>query len=118
MKFLCDVHISYKLCKYLVSQEHECIHINQILEKWHTPDNIICQYADANDFVVITKDEDFRNSHIFRNTPKKLIRIILGNISNQLMLTLFEKYLPLLQSMENEESFFVEIGNSFVLYPE
>ena len=88
-----------------------------ILEKWHTPDNIICQYADANDFVVITKDEDFRNSHIFRNTPKKLIRIILGNISNQLMINLFEEYSPLLQTLENEETFFVEIGSSFVLYP-
>ena len=117
MKFLCDVHISYKLCKYLTSQGYECIHVNMILEKWHTPDNIICQYADANDFVVITKDEDFRNSHIFRDTPKKLIRIILGNISNQLMINLFEEYSPLLQTLENEETFFVEIGSSFVLYP-
>jgi predicted nuclease of predicted toxin-antitoxin system len=118
MKFLCDVHISYKLCKFLESKDFECIHINKVLEKWHTPDNIICQYADANDFVVITKDEDFRNSHIFRNTPKKLIRIILGNISNKLMLDLFDEYLPLIQSLENEQSFFVEIGSSFVIYPD
>ncbi len=71
MKFLCDVHISYKLCKYLITNGYSCIHINSILDKWHTTDNDICRYADAKDYVVITKDKDFRGSHIFRKTPKK-----------------------------------------------
>lgn len=60
MKFLIDVHLSISLAKFL-NKQHECnaIHINQILEKWHTPDASICKYADENDFVVITKDFDF-----------------------------------------------------------
>ncbi|WP_409049702.1 DUF5615 family PIN-like protein [Runella sp. MFBS21] len=33
--------------------------------------------------MVVTKDEDFRNSFFLQHTPRKLIRIILGNISNQ-----------------------------------
>jgi len=36
MKFLCDVHIPIKLAKFLISKNHHCIHVNTILEKWHT----------------------------------------------------------------------------------
>jgi len=32
MKFLCDVHISIKLVKFLISKNHDCIHVNTILE--------------------------------------------------------------------------------------
>ena len=59
----------------------------------------ICAIADANDLIVITKDEDFRSSFFLKNSPNKLIRVVLGNISNQDLLALFEKY-----------EFLVEIG--------
>ena len=38
MKFLCDVHISYKLSKAISDLEHETIHVNNILDKWFTKD--------------------------------------------------------------------------------
>lgn len=63
MKFLCDVHISIKLVKYLISKNHDCIHVNTILEKWHTKDRDIANYADQNGLILITKDGDFRDSH-------------------------------------------------------
>lgn len=42
-KFLCDVHMPIKLCKFLASQGHEAIHVNQILDKSATPDKLISQ---------------------------------------------------------------------------
>lgn len=36
MKFLCDVHISYKVCKFLEQYGHQAIHVNTILDKWFT----------------------------------------------------------------------------------
>lgn len=36
MKFLCDVHISYKIVKYLRSAGFEATHVNEILDKWYT----------------------------------------------------------------------------------
>jgi predicted nuclease of predicted toxin-antitoxin system len=42
MKFLCDVHISYKLVNRLILLGFECIHVNNILNKWNTTDNEIC----------------------------------------------------------------------------
>ena len=62
MKFLCDVHISYKICKFLEKQGYLAIHVNSVLDKWFTTDIAICEFADANDLIVLTKDEDFRAS--------------------------------------------------------
>jgi predicted nuclease of predicted toxin-antitoxin system len=60
MRYLCDVHISYKVCKFLEQYGPQAIHVNSILNKWFTEDSAICEYADQNDYIVITKDEDFR----------------------------------------------------------
>lgn len=73
MKFLCDVHISYKLVNHLRLLGFEVIHVNEILDKWITSDSKICNFADQNDLVVITKDSDFRNSFYIKKSPKKLI---------------------------------------------
>ncbi len=81
-KFLCDVHISYRITKFLAAQGFEAEHVNRILDSYYTKDRDICRYADTHDFIVITKDLDFRNSHFIQKTPRKLLRITLGNISN------------------------------------
>ena len=81
MQFLCDVHISYKLVNALVNLGFKCIHVNTILEKWYTKDNDISTFADENDFVLITKDVDFRNSFFVNKTPKKLIDLSLLSIN-------------------------------------
>lgn len=116
MNFLCDVHISYKLVRYLTNNGHSVIHVNELPEKWHTKDSQICQLADQKSLIVITKDEDFRNSFLLRKTPRKLIRIVLGNISNEVLLEIIEKNLPAIESLNNENGFYLEIGNSTNVY--
>ncbi|NJO69384.1 MAG: DUF5615 family PIN-like protein [Bacteroidetes bacterium] len=69
MQFLCDVHISYKIVNFLNTSEYNTIHVNTLIDKWFTKDKDICIYADTNDFIVITKDSDFRDSHYVRKSP-------------------------------------------------
>ena len=88
MKFLFDVHISYKLVTYLKSLGFKTIHVNEILNKSETKDSDICKYADKNDLIVVTKDSDFRDSYFIKRTPRKLIKINLGNIPNQELKTI------------------------------
>ncbi len=71
MKFLCDVHISYKIVKLLNSLSFETVHVNEILDKWFTSDKDICHYAVENDMIVITKDYDFRDSFKIEKYSKK-----------------------------------------------
>ena len=58
---------------------HSC---KTILDKWYFKDADIATFADHNNYIIITKDADFRNSFYINKTPKKLIKINLGNITN------------------------------------
>jgi predicted nuclease of predicted toxin-antitoxin system len=116
MKFLCDVHISYKLVKHLRLLGFETFHINEILEKWLTSDSKICNFTDQNDLVVITKDSDFRNSHYIKKSPKKLIKINLGNISNEELIQIFSSNMEHFKSLNNNEMFIVEIDKTSILF--
>ena len=114
MKFLCDVHITYKLVKQLKDRGFEAEHINKILDKWHTSDEKICQYADKNNYTIITKDSDFRDSYFVKKTPKKLIKINLGNVSNINLQAIFDKYVNLIAKYESRSSFLIEIDKEDV----
>lgn len=116
MDFLVDVHLSISLSKFL-NQQSECtsVHVNQILQKWHTSDSEICRYADAKNLVVITKDSDFKNSHFINKTPRKIIRVTLGNISNIDLILLFTKYLPVIMPLSEKNNFYIEIDSEQII---
>jgi predicted nuclease of predicted toxin-antitoxin system len=119
MKLLCDVHIPYRLVKWLENQDVEAMHVNHLPDKWHTSDVNICRYADINDYVVVSKDADFRNSHFLHHTPRKLIRIALGNLSNEALITLFAQYLVLFQEYFAHGDGYIELHpNQITLYPQ
>lgn len=114
MKAICDVHISYKLKKFLESKNWQVYHTNELLNKWHSTDNEITNFADENNLFVITKDVDFRNSYFINKKPKKIIRIILGNISNEQLIGLFDKYLIQIQyCYKNNTNCYIEIGHNY-----
>lgn len=112
MNFLCDVHISYKLVNLLKSWGFEALHLNEILSKSETTDSEICRYADKYNYAVITKDLDFQNSYMIKNTPKKLVKINLGNISNDSLIKLFIENREVFYKLELVESFFVTVDES------
>lgn len=120
IKFLCDVHIPYRLAKWLEQQGMQALHVNRLPKKWHTSDQEICRYANQNDCIVVTKDVDFRNSYFLQQTPHKLIRIELGNISNTQLLALFEQHLGLIQNyFEACQIGYLEISqDGITLYPD
>lgn len=109
MKFLCDVHISYKVVKYFRSLEFETFHVNEILDKWHTKDRDICAYADENDLIVFTKDADFRNSFLIKNTPRKLVKVNLGNISTSTLIKIISDNLQSIHHLNLYGGFMIEL---------
>lgn len=112
MKFLCDVHISYKIVKHLRSLEIETFHVNEILDKWHTKDEDICEYADVNDLIVLSKDADFRSSFLINHTPKKLIKINLGNISTTTLQKVISENLPAIHKLYSSGGFMLELDQN------
>ncbi|SFS71593.1 DUF5615 family PIN-like protein [Mucilaginibacter polytrichastri] len=116
LNFLVDVHLPISLSKFL-DKHPKCssTHVNQILQKWNTTDTEICNYADANLMIVITKDSDFKDTHFIKQTPKKVIKVALGNISNNDLLDIFEKYLSFILSLTLKESFYIEISKEQII---
>lgn len=116
MKFLCDVHISFKLVKYLNSLGYETIHVNSLPDKWHTKDKDICICADRHDLILVTKDYDFKNSFFINRTPRKLIKITLGNISNDTLIQIILDNLNVVEKLNEGKRFLLEIGTNLFAY--
>lgn len=116
MKFLCDVHISYKIVHYLNSCGYDTIHINSVLDKWYTKDRDISEYADNHDYIIITKDADFRDSHYIKKSPKKLIKVNLGNISNTELIHILSEVISSAEKIKALPLFLIEIDKNFITY--
>lgn len=112
MKFVCDVHISFKVVTFLQQAGHQAVHVNSILSGSHSTDQSIMEYADHNDMIVITKDTDFKNTFHLLSKPKKLIKVSLGNISTELLIELLEINLNDIDNLSQFKSFCVEIGTN------
>jgi len=116
MKILCDIHISIKITKLFASKGISSVHVNDILNKWFTSDIKIGDFADENDFTVITKDSDFKNSHFIKKSPKKLIKINLGNISTVRLLEIFEScYTLITEKFDSNLECYFEINSDYFL---
>ena len=109
MKFICDIHISYRVRNFLQKQGYAALHINDVLDKWITKDINICQYADENNLIIITKDFDFIDFYYIRKSPRKLLKITLGNIATDRLIQLIAEALPLIQKVSDRSHFLIEI---------
>ena len=111
MRFICDVHISIKVAKRLKAAGCDCSHVNQLPEKWNTPDEVIARVADSEDRILITKDSDFRSSNLINGSPRKLIKVNLGNIPNDGLVALLLEHLSELQDLNRRKRFLVEVDH-------
>ena len=116
MKILCDVHISYKVVRFLNNNQIESVHVNDMLDRWFTKDKDIAVFADDYDFIVFTKDADFRNSHFLSQTPKKLIKLSLGNISTNQLITTLTDNLEKIRKICINNQFIIEINSNQISY--
>ena len=113
MKFLCDVHISIKIVKRIEQLGYVAQHVNNILDKSNTKDQDIAKYVDDLDLILITKDQDFRNSYLLNRSPNKLIKINLGNISNKELLLIIENHINAIEIIQQSNtSFMIEINKT------
>jgi predicted nuclease of predicted toxin-antitoxin system len=90
MRVLCDVHIPYRLVSRLRQLGIDATHVNRILDGSETKDTDISAFVDANDMLLITKDGDFRASHLLTGRPARVVRLTLGNLSNSQLVAAVE----------------------------
>jgi predicted nuclease of predicted toxin-antitoxin system len=76
-----------------------------------TSDNIILEVAIQQKRIVITKDQDFLVSFLLNSKPEKLIIVRTGNITNKLLLKLFNDNLEIIKLMISRSNL-IEISKS------
>lgn len=86
MKFLLDAHLPLRLTRLLVAAGHDVVHTTELAEGNRTTDQRICEVADEQGRVVVTKDRDFRDRHQLARSPRLLLAVTTGNTTNVALL--------------------------------
>jgi predicted nuclease of predicted toxin-antitoxin system len=92
--FLVDQQLPRALAKYLTGLGHDATHIKDYLNGTTLSDAEVSRIADAEDRIVVTKDDDFRVSHLLRRSPARLLHVTCGNISTAGLLALIDRHYP------------------------
>lgn len=84
MKLLLDENISSKLVKFLVDEFPESSHIDY-LRMQGTTDSDIWEYAKKEAYIIVSKDNDFRQRVFLFGSPPKVIWLSVGNGGTQVI---------------------------------
>ncbi len=90
MTFLVDAQLPARLARFLAGAGHDVVHTSELPEGNRTADARIAEVADGEGRVVVTKDRDFRDGHLLSGSPRRLLVVGTGNITNAALLGLFE----------------------------
>lgn len=102
MKFLIDAQLPKKLTTFLKTKGFDAIHTSELPKRNSTPDSDIIYIADNDNRVIITKDSDFYKLKLLEGKPQKLVFLVTGNISNNHLINIFDKNLPLIIELISE----------------
>ncbi len=83
MKFLLDAQLPARLAGHLNDAGHDALHTLDLPEQNRTTDAEVARVADAHGRIVVSKDSDFRDSHLLNGTPARLLVVSTGNITNR-----------------------------------
>ncbi|MCF6236542.1 MAG: DUF5615 family PIN-like protein [Gammaproteobacteria bacterium] len=73
-----DENISSKLVKFLTKDFPESSHID-FLQMQGTTDTCIWEYAQDENYIIVSKDNDFRQRSFLFGSPPKVIWLAVGN---------------------------------------
>jgi predicted nuclease of predicted toxin-antitoxin system len=109
VKFLVDAQLPARLARFLNDAGHDALHTSELPDGNRTTDAQIAAVADGEGRVVVTKDRDFRDGHLLSGSPRRLLVVATGNITNAALLALFEVNLGAVVGALGDADF-VELG--------
>ena len=102
MKFLLDAHLPSSLKNVFIDNGFVVIHTTDLPLKNETSDSDIIEYAQLNNYIVVTKDSDFYFSHIVNNKPEKMILVKTGNMGKEQLKLIFAHFLKdMIEALNN-----------------
>jgi predicted nuclease of predicted toxin-antitoxin system len=110
IKLFLDANVSWLLASKLKFHFEDCLHVDHIGIKTPASDNEIWKYAQSNDLIIVTNDDDFIDLLNLKGFPPKIILLKTGNQSNEFVEMLLIKHKEEIYSFyDNEENGLLEI---------
>lgn len=104
MKFIVDAQLPKSLAAFLSRNGHEAFHTLELPDKNKTTDKQIIEIALKENYIVVTKDDDFLETFFLKQQPPKLILVKTGNISNVKLLEIFSLHISKIEKILSENS--------------
>jgi predicted nuclease of predicted toxin-antitoxin system len=103
MKLLFDQNLSWRLPQHLAELYPQSLHIREIglLE---SEDIDIWEYAKANGFVIVTKDKDFQQRSWLYGHPPKVIHLLVGNCTVEMIEVLLKKHSAIIHKFISDKT--------------
>jgi predicted nuclease of predicted toxin-antitoxin system len=101
MKLLFDHNLSPRLANRLADLFPESTHL-YALGMDQTDDREVWNYAQTNDFTIVTRDSDYNELLVLRGFPPKVIWIRRGNCSTNEIETILRSHLIDIQTLASE----------------
>ena len=117
MKFLVDAQLPKSLAQMLSRLGFDAVHTLELPNGNLTRDYEIAKIADDEQRVVVTKDEDFIESHLLIKKPARILIISTGNIKNAELLILVKKSISKIVD-EFMKSDFIELSKDALIVHE
>lgn len=113
MKFLVDAQLPRRCCLWLAAAGHDARHTFDLPDGNATPDADLVAYADREDRILVTKDDDFVRSFVLSGRPRKLLLVSTGNMTNAELERLICANLTRIE-LALDDSQFVELNRTAV----
>lgn len=109
MKFIVDAQLLPALARFLASLGEEAIHVLDVglLE---ASDSAIWDFAIKNNWIIITKDDDFQFRASVTSQPPQIIWVRVGNCTKQRLIEIFKVHWDALKHELEAGAVLVEIN--------
>jgi len=114
VKFLIDAQLPARLARLLNGAGHDALHRSTLPGGNRMTDVRVVEVADGEGRVVVTKDRDFRDGHLLLGSPRRLLIVATGNITNAARMALFEANLDAIVAALGEADY-VELGQEILV---
>jgi predicted nuclease of predicted toxin-antitoxin system len=114
VKFLVDTQLPKHLCFLLTEMGHDAVHVSDLPNGNRSTDAEVIAAAEDEGRVVVSKDSEFRHSHLLRGEPSRLLAVVTGNVSNIDLLGLFNTNADRILSALDESNS-VELGTTSLM---
>lgn len=117
LRFIVDTQLPPKLSEYLNKKGFKSIHTTHFPDGHLLQDAEIIKIAKKERRIIITKDTDFLDYFILKNSPPKFILIETGNINNKELFFIIDRHLnKVVKLIEKKSNFIIIQKNSIIAY--